>query len=141
MIDLGHGIRLDEAELRVKFVRARGPGGQHVNKSSTAVQLMFDVSGSPSLPKSVKRKLMRAAGSYLTNDGVIVLFADRYRSQRRNRQEAVERLVALIREAAAPVKSRIRTKRTTSSVVRRLETKKRRGRTKQERRWRRGDDS
>jgi ribosome-associated protein len=140
MIRVTDTITLDEAELEESFVRASGPGGQNVNKLSTAVQLRFDVRRSPSLPNDVAIRLMRAAGSRLTNDGVIVIIAQRHRTQERNRADARERLVELIREAATPPKPRRATKPTKASKLRRLETKKRRSGVKSLRQSRPGAD-
>jgi ribosome-associated protein len=120
-------ITIDESELTEDFVRSSGPGGQNVNKLSTAVQLRFDVRRSPSLPNDVAVRLMRLAGSRLTKDGVLVITAQSHRTQEANRREARDRLVALIRQAAvAPVKRRA-TKPTKASREKRLESKKRRG--------------
>src|SRR5579862_9801317 len=107
MIRISPKIAIDERELEESFVRASGPGGQNVNKLSTAVQLRFDVRHSPSLPPGVRERLERIAGSRLTNDGVLVIIAQRHRTQGRNRQDALNRLVEMIREAAVvPVKRR-----------------------------------
>ena len=127
MITVTDAIALDEAELVERFVRASGPGGQHVNKTSTAVELRFNVRDSPSLPDDVKMRLEKLAGSRLTQDGVIVLFCQDARSQELNRQEARERLFALIRLAAIRPKRRRATQPTYSSRLKRLETKTRRG--------------
>ena len=117
---------LDEAELDFSFVRASGPGGQNVNKVSTAVQMRFDARRSPSLPDEVSARLQKLAGSRLTRDGVIVINAGRHRSQERNRADAVERLVALIAKACvAPVKRRP-TRPTKAAKERRLDAKARR---------------
>jgi ribosome-associated protein len=119
-------ISLDEREIDEHFVRASGPGGQNVNKLSTAVQLRFDVRHSPSLPPEVRSRLERLAGSRLTRDGVLVIIAQRHRTQARNRQDALDRLIELIRQAAvAPVKRRP-TRPTKGSRERRIEGKKRR---------------
>ncbi len=126
MIRVTDTITLDEAELEESFVRSSGPGGQNVNKLSTAVQLRFDVRRSLSLPNDVAIRLMKAAGSRLTQDGVLIIIAQRHRTQERNRADARERLVELIREAATPPKPRRATKPTKASKVRRLESKKRR---------------
>ena len=126
MIRVTDTITLDEAELEESFVRSSGPGGQNVNKLSTAVQLRFDVRRSLSLPNDVAIRLMKAAGSRLTQDGVLVIIAQRHRTQERNRADARERLVELIRDAATPPKPRRATKPTKASKVRRLESKKRR---------------
>lgn len=124
MIRITDNISLDEAELQESFVRASGPGGQNVNKVSTAVQLRFDVRRSPSLPNDVAIRLMRLAGSRLTKDGVLVLVAQNNRTQERNRAEARERLFDLIREAAVRPTPRRATKPTRSSQVKRVEGKK-----------------
>ena len=123
-------ITIDESELTEDFVRSSGPGGQNVNKLATAVQLRFDVRRSPSLPNDVAVRLMRLAGSRLTKDGVIVITAQSHRTQERNRQDARDRLIQLIRQAAVvPVKRRP-TKPTRASREKRIESKKRRGNIK-----------
>jgi len=127
MIRVTDSISIDESELTEDFVRSSGPGGQNVNKLSTAVQLRFDVRRSPSLPNDVAIRLMRLAGSRLTKDGVIVITAQRHRTQERNRQDAQDRLVELIREATVVQKPRRPTKPTKSSQQKHIETKKHRG--------------
>ena len=123
MIRVNHRISLDDNEIEESFVRASGPGGQHVNKTESAVQLRFDVRRSPNLPDDVRHRLERLAGSRLTLDGVLILVADRHRTQQRNRQDALERLIDLIREAAIPPTPRRPTKPTLGSKRRRLEAK------------------
>lgn len=123
MIAVTPHIALDEAELIESFARASGPGGQNVNKVATAVHLRFDAAGSPNLPEPVKARLIALAGQRATNDGVIVIFADRFRSQDRNREDARERLFALIREAAHRPKPRRPTRPTLASKERRLKGK------------------
>jgi ribosome-associated protein len=130
MIRITPAIAIDEDEITESFVRASGPGGQNVNKVSTAVELRFDVRHSPSLPDAVRAKLEKLAGRRLTLDGVLVLFAQQYRSQERNRQAALDRLIALIQAAAAPVTIRRKTRPTLGSVRRRLEAKNHRATTK-----------
>jgi ribosome-associated protein len=134
MIDVTARIAIDEREIEESFVRASGPGGQNVNKLSTAVQLRFDVRHSPSLPHDVRERLERLAGSRLTNDGVLVIIAQRHRTQARNRADALDRLIDLIRQAAiVPIKRRP-TRPTRASRERRIEGKKHRAGVKSLRR-------
>ncbi|MGC1780246.1 MAG: alternative ribosome rescue aminoacyl-tRNA hydrolase ArfB [Xanthobacteraceae bacterium] len=134
MIRVTEKISLDDHEISEEFIRASGPGGQNVNKLSTAVQLRFDVRHSPSLPADVRTRLERLAGSRLTHDGVLIITAQRHRMQGRNRQDALDRLIELIRRAAiAPIKRRA-TRPTAGSRERRIEGKKRRGGIKRLRR-------
>jgi ribosome-associated protein len=133
MIQVTPSIRIDESELQFVFSRSSGPGGQNVNKVSTAVQLRFDVSRCTAIPDRVKKRLAELAGSRMTRDGVLVINARRRRTQERNRQDAIDRLVELIREAARKPKRRIDTRPTVQSRERRLEEKKHRSRIKQKR--------
>src|SRR3954471_19086014 len=126
MIRITDQISIDESEIEESFVRSSGPGGQNVNKLSTAVQLRFDVRHSPSFRDDVRARLERLAGKRLTNDGVLVITAQRHRTQERNRDDALNRLVELIREAATPPTPRRPTKPTKASKERRLQGKKRR---------------
>jgi ribosome-associated protein len=126
MIRITDRISIDEQELEERFVRASGPGGQNVNKLSTAVQLRFDARHSPSLPDDMRARLERLAGKRLTREGVIVIIAQRHRTQERNRQDALDRLIELLRAAAVRPVPRRPTKPTKGSRERRLETKKRR---------------
>src|SRR4051812_27441046 len=126
MIRITDQISIDESEIEESFVRSSGPGGQNVNKLSTAVQLRFDVRHSPSLPNDVAVRLTRLAGRRMTKDGVLVLIAQNHRTQERNRAEAQDRLVALIKQAAVRPTPRRATKPTKASKQRRIETKKRR---------------
>lgn len=139
MISVTRSISLDENELQFAFSRSSGPGGQNVNKVATAVQLRFDVAGSPSLPDDVKDRLIQLAGSRMTQEGVLVINARRYRSQEKNREDAVERLVELIRSAARRRKRRIKTKPTRESKERRLTEKRHRSKVKRRRRPVTGD--
>jgi len=134
MIRVTDTISIDESEIDESFVRSSGPGGQNVNKLSTAVQLRFDVRHSPSLPNDVAIRLMALGGRRITKDGVLVLIAQSHRTQERNRADAIERLVALIKEAAVKPIPRRATKPTKASKQRRIEGKKRRSGIKDMRR-------
>ena len=136
MIRISAAIAIDEREVEESFLRSPGPGGQNVNKLETAVQLRFDVRRSPSLPEPVRRRLELLAGQRLTKDGVLILSARSHRTRERNRAEALEKLVELIRRAAVAPRPRRPTKPTKASKERRLETKERRARNKQLRRTR-----
>jgi ribosome-associated protein len=141
MIEVTPAILIPEDEITERFIRAAGPGGQNVNKVSTAVELRFDVRRSPSLPNDVAIRLMKLAGRRLTQDGVLVLSVMTHRSQERNRAEALQRLVELIRKAAEPPPPpRKRTRPTLASKVRRMEGKVRRGGVKSLRGKVRGED-
>ncbi len=131
MIRVNDKISLDDSELHEEFVRASGPGGQNVNKVSTAVQLRFDAAGSPNLPPEVRDRLLRLAGKKATTEGVIVIDARRHRTRERNRQDAVDRLIALVAKAADIPRPRKATRPTAASRARRLESKRRRSRLKQ----------
>jgi ribosome-associated protein len=124
MIRITDDISLNESEIEESFVRSSGPGGQNVNKLSTAVQLRFNVRASPSLPNDVAIRLMRLGGKRITKDGVLVLVAQNHRTQERNRADALDRLIALIQEAAVRPTPRRATKPTRASKEKRLEGKK-----------------
>jgi ribosome-associated protein len=134
MITITRSLSLDEKEVQFFFVRASGPGGQNVNKVATAVQLRFDVGNSPSLPGDVRTRLIRIAGRRITQDGILIIEARQYRTQERNREDAVARLVALIQRALERPKPRKKTKPSRAAEERRIESKKKRGKIKQARR-------
>ena len=130
MFSVSPQIQIPDDELEFSYVRSSGPGGQNVNKVATAVQLRFDVARSPCLPEDVRQRLIRLAGRRITDEGVLVIDARRFRTQERNRQDARERLVALVQKAAVRPKTRRKTRPTLASQKRRLETKRRRAETK-----------
>jgi ribosome-associated protein len=134
MIEIAPDIVLDENEIQMEFVRSSGPGGQNVNKVATAVQLRLNVAQSPSLPDDVRRRLISQAGKRITESGILIIDAERFRTQGANRQDAMERLVKLIRKAAEKPAIRHKTRPTMASKKRRLDTKHRRSETKNLRR-------
>ena len=134
MIQVTPEILIDENEIHFDFVRASGPGGQHVNKVATAVQLRWHARLSEAIPPAVYARLKRQAGKRISADGMLVIHASRFRSQERNRQDALDRLVGLIRKAAEKPKPRRKTKPTKASKEKTLAAKKHRGRIKEKRR-------
>ena len=140
MIRVTPAIGIDESELHFDFVRSSGPGGQNVNKVATAVQLRFDATHSPSLSEEVRRRLVRIAGKKVTTEGVLVITARRHRTQQKNRDDAVNRLVELVRRASVVPKARRKTRPTRASKQRRLVEKRWKSETKRTRRTVRSDD-
>ena len=131
MIRITHSIAIDDKEIKMDFVHASGPGGQNVNKVATAVQLRFDIKNSPSLSDDVCERMIRLAGRRVSREGVLVIQARRFRSQERNRQDAIDRLVKLIKEAVKRPSPRRSTSPTRASKERRLNTKRQRADIKQ----------
>lgn len=129
-IRITNAIELDEDELQEKFVKSSGPGGQNVNKVSTAVQLRFDIKNSPNLPSRVRQKILKSGDSRLTKEGQIIIIAESKRTQEANRKDAFDRLKKLINEAAFVPKPRLATRPTLASKKRRLESKTKRAQTK-----------
>jgi ribosome-associated protein len=129
MLEITPALKIDERELQLEFVRSSGPGGQNVNKVATAVQLRFEVRAS-SLPEEVKNRLISIAGKRITNEGILVIEARKFRTQEQNRDDAIQRFVELIRKAAVKPKLRRRTKPTQASKEKRLRAKKERGEIK-----------
>ena len=130
MIQITDTITIDESELQQEFIRASGPGGQNVNKVSTAVQLRFDVAKSPSLPEDVRKRLMSLAHKKITDEGILIINARRFRTQGANRQDATRRLTELIRKAAEEPRTRHKTRPTLASKMRRLAVKRHRAKIK-----------
>jgi ribosome-associated protein len=133
MIEVKPGLYIDEEEIEWIFARSSGPGGQNVNKVETAVQLRYDVAGSITLPDEVKERLVRIAGRRMTSEGILLIEARRHRTRERNRQDALDRLLAFVERAAETPKPRKATRPSKASVRRRLEGKRRRGDLKRSR--------
>ena len=138
MIEVSSTVKIDDSELQLEFIRASGPGGQNVNKVSSAVQLRFDVRASPNLTVEVKERLVKLAGSRMTQDGVLVIEAKRYRSQEHNRLDAIQRLVVLIQKALERPEIRRKTRPSFSARAARVDEKKHRGAIKRTRREKAG---
>lgn len=134
MLEITPSTQIDERELQLEYIRASGPGGQNVNKVATAVQLRFDITHSPSLASDTKGRLIRLAGKRANADGVLIIEAKRFRSQERNREDAIERFAELVRKSLIKPQKRIKTKPTRASSQKRLNTKKIKGRIKTMRR-------
>ncbi len=135
MIFITPNIAVHENEIKLNFIRSSGPGGQNVNKVASAVQLRFDVKHSPSLSEKVRNRLMRLSGDKITKDGTLVIRAERFRTQERNRQDALDRFIKLIQKASEPPKARIKPKPSKASKERILAAKRRRSELKRMRRW------
>jgi len=129
MLEITTSLKIDERELQLEFVRASGPGGQNVNKVATAVQLRFDIRAA-SLPEDIKNRLVSLAGKRVTNEGILVIEARKFRTQEKNRDDAIQRFVELVRKAAVKPKARRRTRPTLASKEKRLKAKKERGEIK-----------
>ncbi len=135
MIEVSSSIKLDENELQYDFIRASGPGGQNVNKVATAVQLRFDVRNSPSLDPAVKARLTKLAGSRMTDEGILIIEARRYRTQEQNRFDALQRLTALLQKAGEAPRVRRPTRPSLTAKAARVSSKKKRGETKRIRQY------
>jgi len=134
MIEISSSVRIEDSEIQYDFIRASGPGGQNVNKVASSVQLRFDVRNSPALYPDVKERLIKLAGSRMTDEGILIIEAKRYRTQEANRQDALRRLAALVERASAPPKPRKATRPSAGAKAARVDEKKRRGAVKQTRR-------
>lgn len=130
MIEITSSVSINESEIQIDFIRASGPGGQNVNKVSTAAQLRFDIRNSPSLEPEVKERLVKIAGNRVTEDGVLLIEAKRYRTQEQNRLDALQRLVTLVQQALERPRTRRKTRPTLASKQKRLQAKRQRSEKK-----------
>jgi ribosome-associated protein len=130
MIEISSSVSINEDEIQIDFIRASGPGGQNVNKVSSAAQLRFDIRNSPSLEPDVKERLIKLAGSRVTDDGILIIEAKRYRTQEQNRFDAIRRLITLVQKALEKPKTRHKTRPTLASKQKRLEAKRQRSQKK-----------
>ncbi|MGB5990951.1 MAG: alternative ribosome rescue aminoacyl-tRNA hydrolase ArfB [Desulfobacterales bacterium] len=135
MVSITSTIAINENEIKLNFIRSSGPGGQNVNKVATGVQLRFDVKNSPSLSDEVRTRLIRLAGDKMTKKGILIIQARRFRKQERNRQDAMDRLIELIRKASEQPKAHIKPKPTRASKERILAAKRHRSKLKKRRQW------
>ena len=135
MIKINKNIEIKESELRYDFVRSSGPGGQNVNKVSTAVQLRFDISSSTSIPEAIKEKLKFNSGRKVTKDGILIIEAKRFRTQEKNRQDAIARFIELVDRSSRKIKRRIKTNPTAGSNQKRIEVKKKMSEKKKMRKY------
>jgi ribosome-associated protein len=133
MIPVTSDIILNDNELRFSFIHASGPGGQHINKVATAVQLRFNITNSPALPEDIKSRLITLGGKRITGDGELIITARRFRTQERNKQDAIKRLTSLVRKASTKPKPRYKATPTKASIEKRLKTKQHRKEVKQRR--------
>ena len=139
MIEVSSNVKIDESEIQLDFVRASGPGGQNVNKVASSVQLRFDIRNSPSLETEVKERLIKLAGSRVTEDGILIIQAKKYRTQEQNRYDATQRLIAWIQKALEKPKVRRATRPSLTARAARVGDKKKRGEIKKTRRFNPGD--
>ena len=139
MIEVSSNVKIDESEIQYEFIRASGPGGQNVNKVSSSVQLRFDIRNSPSLESEVKERLIKLTGSRVTDDGILIIEAKKYRTQEQNRYDATQRLIAWVQKALEKPKVRRATRPNLTAKAARVGDKKKRGEIKKTRRFNQED--